>query len=113
MAADPEAGSGAGSDAGSDPLVRRFTDPGTGLAWAARRFEPTLGGVPSAGAAGAGLLSDGHARGWLTFECETTGWLRRLVPAPDDWSSCDEARLLEHFGAARRVPRRKRSGPLP
>jgi len=86
----------------TDPIVREFTDR-EGLRWTARRFEPTLGAP----------MSDAHARGWLTFEAVKTGERRRLLPAPADWETCSEARLLAYFAAARRVPPRPKSGPLP
>jgi hypothetical protein len=91
-------------------VVRPFTDE-TGLRWTVRRFEPTLGGLLGP-RAGAGLAAD--ARGaWLTFECESTGWLRRLSPVPRGWEDCDEATLRGYFDAARRVRARPKSGPLP
>lgn len=91
--------------------IREFTD-GRGLRWSVRRFEPELGpalGGPRPWA----LVSDAAARGWLTFECAPTGWLRRLAPVPDGWESCDEATLLHYFESARHVRSRGKSGPLP
>lgn len=94
-----------------DPVVRRFADE-EGLHWTARRFVSALGrGIgPSFGPA---PRSDTLPGGWLTFECEETGWLRRLAPAPDDWATCSEDELREYHAAARHVRQRPKSGPLP
>ena len=91
-------------------VVRELTDA-AGLRWTVRRFLPTLG--PALGPAfGAQPMSDQGLPGWLTFECEPTGWLRRLTPVPADWETCDEPTLRGYLEAARHVPRR-RKGPLP
>jgi hypothetical protein len=92
------------------PVVRIFTDP-EGLRWTARRFESTLGAALGP-VFGARPRSDANGA-WLTFECVTNGWLRRLVPVPEGWEDCDEATLRGHFAAARRVRVRPKSGPLP
>lgn len=90
--------------------IRELVDEG-GRRWTVRRFLPTLGAAlgPTFGPA---PRSDAELPGWLTFECESTGWLRRLAPVPADWESCDEATLRGYFEAARHMPRRSR-GPLP
>ncbi len=92
-------------------MVREFTDA-AGLRWTVRRFGSSLGRVlgPTFGPA---PVSDTMSGDWLTFECEPTGWLRRLTPVPDDWETCSEAQLLEYFASGRHVRRRPKSGPLP
>lgn len=90
--------------------IREFVDD-QGLRWTVRHFLPTLG--PAIGPAfGPTPRSDADLPGWLTFECEATGWLRRLAPAPADWERCDEATLRGYHQSARHVPRRSK-GPLP
>ena len=90
--------------------IREFVDD-QGLRWTVRRFLPTLGSALG-GSSGSTPRSDADLPGWLTFECDPTGWLRRLAPVPADWETCDEATLRRYFEAARHMPRRSR-GPLP
>ena len=94
-----------------EPVVRELTDA-AGLRWTVRRFESQSGQLIGP-RLGPPLVCDRTSGSWLTFECVPTGWLRRLSPAPEDWATCSEARMLEYFASARHVRRRPKSGPLP
>ena len=49
-------------------------------------------------------LTPGLERGWLCFECDQEK--RRLVPAPDDWATCDEGALARYLASAKPTVRR-------
>ena len=74
--------------------LRTFRD-GNGDCWRAWRVE-----TPSATAH---LIESNFRGGWLAFEREDGAERRRLVQAPEDWTSLPEERLLSLLAAATRV----------
>lgn len=56
-------------------------------------------------------LTPAMESGWLCFE--SAGEKRRLVPVPEDWEVCSEARLRAYLEAAQPVSRRIVEGAGP
>lgn len=46
-------------------------------------------------------LRGAYSMGWLCFESDSEK--RRLSPIPDDWTTCDDARLEAYVGMGERV----------
>lgn len=49
-------------------------------------------------------LTTTFAQGWLCFETRTER--RRLMPIPQDWVTCADARLVQYCRDAKRIPAR-------